>query len=455
MRPLVILLLLFPFVSISQSTFSEEELIAVVKKFHPIAKAAAIDIDMANANLLSNRAPFDPAVKWNNSQKTFDGIDYYNRGLGELKIPTWYGLDFYAGTENISGNRTNPEETKGKLSYIGVSLPLVQNMVLDKRRAAWRTAKLLVNQTEMQRRTAVNQLVADALQAYWNWWQHFNSVRLVDSSLSNAQKRFTMVKTAFILGDRPAIDTIEALAQVQTFALQKTEVEMQLQKSSIELSGFLWKEDNQSYQLSEEIVPAPKAMMDISLDDLLQKGNLHPELLTYKYKLNSLQIEKKLKFQSLLPDIDVKYQYLSKGYNPTKNLGTSFFENNYRFALSFSMPLRLSEGRGEFQKAKLKIKQTTLQQLDKSTQIQNKIKQYFTEWQQTSKQLTTQQNIISNYFLLQTGEETRFFNGESSLFLVNSREQKTLEAKQKQIELQSKRYKAFTNLLWSAGVFGN
>jgi outer membrane protein TolC len=264
-----------------------------------------------------------------------------------------------------------------------------------------------------------------------------------------------MVKTAFILGDRPAIDTIEALAQVQTFALQKTEVEMQLQKSSIELSGFLWKEDNQSYQLSEEIIPAPKAMMDISLDDLLQKGNLHPELLTYKYKLNSLQIEKKLKFQSLLPDIDVKYQYLSKGYNPTKNLGTSFFENNYRFALSFSMPLRLSEGRGEFQKAKLKIKQTTLQQLDKSTQIQNKIKQYFTEWQQTSKQLTTQQNIISNYFLLQTGEETRFFNGESSLFLVNSREQKTLEAKQKQIELQSKRYKAFTNLLWSAGVFGN
>jgi outer membrane protein TolC len=307
----------------------------------------------------------------------------------------------------------------------------------------------------MHRRTAVNQLVADALQAYWNWWQHFNSVRLVDSSLSNAQKRFTMVKTAFILGDRPAIDTIEALAQVQTFALQKTEVEMQLQKSSIELSGFLWKEDNQSYQLSEEIVPAPKAMMDISIDDLLQKGNLHPELLTYKYKLNSLQIEKKLKFQSLLPDIDVKYQYLSKGYNPTKNLGTSFFENNYRFALSFSMPLRLSEGRGEFQKAKLKIKQTSLQQLDKSTQIQNKIKQYFTEWQQTSKQLTTQQNIISNYFLLQTGEETRFFNGESSLFLVNSREQKTLEAKQKQIELQSKRYKAFTNLLWSAGVFGN
>lgn len=54
--------------------------------------------------------------------------------------------------------------------------------------------------------------------------------------------------------------------------------------------------------------------------------------------------------------------------------------------------------------------------------------------------------------MLQKGEETRFLNGESSLFLINSREQKTLEAKQKWVELQAKNQKSLVDIKWSAGM---
>ena len=43
--------------------------------------------------------------------------------------------------------------------------------------------------------------------------------------------------------------------------------------------------------------------------------------------------------------------------------------------------------------------------------------------------------MVSNYSLLLKAEERIFFIGESSLFLINSREQKLIEGQLKEIEL--------------------
>jgi outer membrane protein TolC len=84
--------------------------------------------------------------------------------------------------------------------------------------------------------------------------------------------------------------------------------------------------------------------------------------------------------------------------------------------------------------------------------LQTKLRQYYNEWRQLGQQIQLQQQAIASYLQLQRGEEIRFNNGESSLFLINSREQKTIEARQKLIELQSKEQKARVSVLWSAGA---
>lgn len=48
-------------------------------------------------------------------------------------------------------------------------------------------------------------------------------------------------------------------------------------------------------------------------------------------------------------------------------------------------------------------------------------------------------------------EEVKLQNGESSLFLINSRENKALEAFEKLIELKTKFLKTKFALHWSAG----
>lgn len=452
MKALVLALALVFSLSLpAQKIFSAGDLVGVVNKFHPVARQAWLDVRIARADLTSSRAAFDPVLKYDNSRKEFDGSTYYDQQWTEIKVPTWYGIDVYAGRETMSGSYLNPEKTKGTVDYLGISMPLVQNLVMDKRRAALLQARIFREQSETGRRAVLNNLALEALDAYWQWWGNYHQLVLVRASLQNAGKRFQMVRTTYLLGDRPAIDTLEALTQVQVFAQKEVEAFTELLKSRLVLSTFLWTAEGNAYELPEEAVPqdAPPEQ-NILLDTLLLAAAAHPELADYNFKLRALQIERKLKFQALLPEVDVKYNQL--GRNFSKAVNNAFFQNNYRFGLSFALPLRLSEGRGGYQAARLKIEQARLGQSYKLVELQNKVKQYYTEWQQTRVQLDMQRRLTGNYLLLQRGEETRFINGESSLFLINSRELKTIEGQQKTIELEAKLQKAKTYLYWAAGA---
>ena len=437
-----------------KKVFTEEEFISIIKKYHPVARQAALGVKIAEADVLSSRGYFDPILSVNDAKKELDGLSYYNQRQTELKIPTWYGIDLYAGKEDITGSRINPEETKGSLTYVGFSLPLLQNLMMDKRRAALRQAKIFRDFSEVQRRIFVNDLLLEATNAYWEWWEQHHIYQLMQSSVQNAEKRFAMVKTAYELGDRPAIDTLEAFSQIQSFAIKQNETFTALIKTRLNLSTFLWAENQQQYELPGDVVPQEwRGSEGLALDDLLKTASLNPELTQYQFKLTSQEIDKRLKFQLLLPQVNLKYNQI--GYNFSKTVNAGWFENNYRYGLSLNMPLRLSEGRGEYRKANLKIEQTRLEQVNKRVEIVNKVKAYYTEWQQTMQQLSMQDRLVANITSLQRGEETRFFNGESSLFLINTRELKTIETVQKLIELKSKNRKALVSLRWSTGLFVN
>jgi hypothetical protein len=70
------------------------------------------------------------------------------------------------------------------------------------------------------------------------------------------------------------------------------------------------------------------------------------------------------------------------------------------------------------------------------------------------KQILTQEATNKNLIALVKAEESRFNNGESYLFLINSRENKALEALEKLIELKTKYAKTVYALQGSAGLLG-
>ncbi|HNU87763.1 MAG TPA: TolC family protein [Ferruginibacter sp.] len=435
------------------------QVLEIVRQYHPIAKQADIFVEKAKADVLIARGMFDPTIQNEASQKTFDGIDYYNYNRPSVSIPTWFGVELTAGLEYLSGSRTDPVETRGESSYIGISIPLAKNLLMDKRRAALQSAKIFRTASQAEKRNMLNNLLLDATTSYWNWVKQYQVYRIMEEAVTVNEKRLAMVKMAYRLGDRPAIDTTEALAQLQQFELQKSQAWLEFQNTGLELSLYLWAANSTPYNLPEGIVPADElAAMDIStlllpeLNALLETArNNHPELLIYNYKLGVLGIEKKLKFQELLPNVNFRYNQLGRGYDVLKTATGPLFENNFQYGLTLGIPLRLSQGRGEYKKAMLKITETKLQQNQKMLQVENKIKSYFNELLALQSQVSLQEKAWKNYLALLRGEEARFRAGESSLFLINARENKTLESLQKLQELKAKYFITENKLKWAAG----
>ena len=444
----------------SLKTLSAAQVMELVKQFHPVAKQATIFVEKAKADVTIAKGMFDPVLKNEMAQKNFDGTDYYYYIRPELVIPTWFGVEVSAGLEYLSGNRTDPVETKGQTSYFGISVPLAKNLLMDKRRAALQTAKIFRDASAIEKRNMLNNLMLDAMTSYWNWVKHYQVYKILTEALTVNEKRVELVKTAFRLGDRPAIDTTEALTQLQNIELLKNQAWLDYQNTGLELSVFLWNANAQAYNLTVDIIPGDNLkLLNVDVATMPELNNLldaaaknHPELLIYNYKLDVLSIDKKLKFQELLPTVNFRYNQLGKGYDVIKTTVAPLFENNYQYGLSVGIPLRLSLGRGEYRKAKLKITETQWQQQHKQLQVETKVKSYFNELFMLKSQVALQERALKNYQALQRGEEIRFQAGESSLFLINARENKTLEALQKLQELKSKYYKTENTLQWAAGL---
>lgn len=442
----------------SLKSLSFSGFLTIVKQYHPVARQASILVQKADASLLSQRGAFDPEIGGGGGDKTFDGISYYRNNTVQLNIPTWYGIEVQAGMEYLSGNRLNPEETSGKTSFAGISIPLAKNLLMDKRRAALSQAKIMQQASGEEKKIMLNDLLLDASESYWQWVQAYLQYRTYENIIRVNRQRYEFVKLAFRNGDRPAIDTTEALTQLQQFEYQQNEALLAWQNAGVQLSGFLWQPDDRPYQLPQQVVPLEKMEALINNNIFPEQEQLidaakknHPELVLYNFKLGALVVERKLKFQELLPKIDFKYNQLGKGYNLATTTFQSLYNNNYKYGISFSMPLRLSKGRGEYKLAKLKISETRLQQNLKQTELEIKIRKYYNQLVNYQMQTTLLQKTYASVLQLQKGEETRFFNGESSLFLVNSRENKTQETTLKLIEATIKYNKAAAALKWAAG----
>jgi outer membrane protein TolC len=440
-----------------QKTLSSTDFWQIVQNFHPVVKQTLIEIKQSDATLTMARGAFDPVLQHYSTQKTLDGKNYIDYHAPSLNIPTWYGVELSAGIENIQGSRLDPSQTLGQTSYLGIQIPLAKNLLMDKRRAALQQAKIMQKMAIQEQRKELNSLLQEAMEAYLAWVRSYQVMQLVQANYRNASARQILVEKSVAFGERPAVDTLEALTQKQTFENMLTSKVLEFNNARLALSAFLWNAENRPVDLSMDVVPAMNddvnllANADLNLQSLLDKAmQNHPEINNYRNKLDMLGIDKKLKFQSLLPKLDVNYNLLSK--EGPSLYGASFLENNYKYGIKFELPLRLSEGRGAYQSAKLKLENEQLNLNQKQIQVEIKIRNYFNQWEALRKQVRTQELAVSNYRALVKAEETRFENGESSLFLINSREIKALEAAEKWVDLKTYLQKTVFALQASAGI---
>lgn len=452
----------FPIILSAQdekATLNAEQVLEIVRQNHPIVKQANIAIKISDADVTAARGAFNPIISALVSNKKLENVTYYDYASPSISIPTWFGAEVSAGIETLTGNRVDVSETTGESSYIGVSVPILKNLILDKRRAILKQSKLYREMASSERQATVNTILMEAASAYWEWVMAYASYRIVENNFEISKQRFELVKKTYQNGERPGIDTVEAMTQYQSFEFQKNESWLDFLKKGLELSAYLWQANDVPYQLPENIIPQPGWDDESNIQNfnpdlaqlLLSARESHPELQIYDKKLAILTTEKKLKFQELLPQLDFKYNRLSKDYYAYKSDGL-WLQNNYQYGFKLEIPALFSQGRGEYKKAKLNLAATQISQKQKMLNIELKVKNYYNELTIIKNQVKLQREMLSNFETLLKAEETLFQNGESSLFLINTRANKMLEAQQKLIALKTYYYKTIYLLQWSAGL---
>jgi outer membrane protein TolC len=423
-------------------TLTYNEYLGFVKKYHPMVKSANLQVSSAQANLMMARGGFDPKIEVDFDKKQFKDKEYYSLLNSSFKIPTWYGIEVKAGFDNSEGIYLNPQNTLPNqgLTSLGINIPLGQGLIINQRMADLRKAKIQIQLSQAQRKLEAIDVLYNASIAYFNWKRNHSEVQLYKAYLKNAEIRFGGITSLIKNGDKPAIDSVEAGIVVRNRKLNLEDAQLKLIKSKLELSNFLWLENNVPLELQDTIVPEEN--LETTIKETLKTKELlvenssienHPKINSLQSKLNILEVERKLKANSLLPKIDIGYHYLSE---PNYLSDTNF--DNYKVALNFSFPIFLRKERGGLQLAKLKIQDTQYDLDLERVQLKNKINAQQNEINSLERQRALILELLKDYNVMLQSEERLFSFGESSLFLINSRENNLVSSQLSALNLENR-----------------
>lgn len=422
--------------------FSYNEFLGYVKKYHPLVKNADLEITRAQANLMMARGGFDPKIEVDFDKKQFKDKEYYSILNSSFKIPTWYGIEVKAGFDNNEGIYLNPQNTVPNqgLTSFGISVPLGQGLLINQRMADVRKAKMQVQLSQAERKLEAIAVLYDASIAYFNWKRNYDEVQLYKVYQKNADIRFKGIETLIKQGDKPAIDSIEAGIIVKNRTLSLEDSELKLAKAKLELSNYLWLDNSIPLELSDALIPENK--LATTIQETLRTNDLqnqdfsitnHPKINALERKIDMLNVDRKLKANALLPKIDLSYSYLSE---PSYIDNYQF--NDYKIGVNFAFPLFLRKERGGLKLAQFKVQETQYALSLERVQLTNKITAQKTEITSLTKQRNLIEGLVKNNETMLQSEERLFSFGESSLFLINTRENNLVSAQLAAIALENR-----------------
>jgi outer membrane protein TolC len=424
---------------------------------HPIVKQANITLNMGEANLLRARGGFDPKVEVDYDRKKFKNTEYFDQLNATFKIPTWYGVEFKANFEENTGVFLDPSLTvpENGLYSAGVSFSLAQGLLMNDRMADLKKARYFNEQSKADRELIINDLVYEASTAYFDWVIAVNEQGIYESFLVNATTRLNGVRRGVEVGENAAIDSTEARITVLNRQLSLEAAQLKSRKAALVASNFLW--INQiPLEIETGVRPKAPEIAELSsalyLEDItnLDQADLqnHPKLRSLEAKIKGLQVDRSLKRNKLLPKIDLQYNFLSQDYDAINRFNTA----NYKAFVNFSVPLFLRKERGDAKLANYKLSDARYERQAATLTIKNKISATQAEIESLLDQSQLIEDIVVDYTRLVAAEDRKFSLGESSLFLINSREQKLIEATLKQNELLGKSLEATASFFNALGV---
>ncbi len=426
-----------------------KEYLENILTYHPIAQKADLKLKLAKAELLGAKGFVDPVISSDWNQKNFDDQLYYRQYQAKFRFPTRLGIDVVGGYENTEGIFVNPENKTDELGlwHLGIEADVLQGLIVNERKTAFEQAKVFQELAKNEQRIILNDLVYNASSAYLIWQQQFYFSIILQENISLANSYFQNTKQSFFNGEKTAMDTTEAFVLYQDAVALLQKNELGLIKSKQKVENYLW--FNQAPLALQENTQPENYNNQIFQEAINIENSIisnHPLILASVNKLSYFEIEQRLKRQKLKPKLKIKYHPLLA--TSENNISPNYSLNDYKWGFDFSMPLLLRSERANVQKGELKIQEIKLDIQNKRNELQNEME---SSWQQQLL-LQNQKNLLSqnveSYQQLLDGENEKFNFGESSVFLLNKRQEKYINGQLKLVEIYIKQQVELLNFLY-------
>jgi outer membrane protein TolC len=441
----------------SQSTvvLSYETYLKNVLQNNPLSKKADNIKRYGELQYNASKGNFDPTINGTYDNKNFNGSNYYSIVNAGVKVPLFTAQNLKVGYEYGVGANINPEKYTSSygLPYVGLEVGLLQGMMIDYRRADLLKSKEYVNYYSAEKNVQLNNLLYESSLKYFDWLFSLKQLSLNNYFMELAKQRLLGIESLANIGERAAMDTIEAAILYQSRLLDLQSAQIEIQKQNNALATFNWSD-------SDMPINAVFTSLD-SIDDYYQRAKngivkqlyldstFNPIIEKYKSYQKVLGIEARLKKEMIKPKLNVNYNalsYNSDSYSPV------YSQNNYKWGVDLSFPLLLRRSRNEYKMAKISFQNNSFELANKNNELDFKLNALKQTMNILSEQLQNAERSVKYNRQLVEAEKLRFSNGESSLFILNARENKWLESELKFADYKYKFIKTSISIIYLKGT---
>lgn len=402
-----------------------------LEKTFPVILLATREIRKAEFDILSAQGAFDIAIKGAAANTT----GYYNTNRLEMnaeKPTTLWGTSFYAGYRVSQGDfpdyygarRTNPA---GEIRF-GGRIPLWRDRSVDQ-------GRLDLQQSQINKAIAGNVLdeqrlavYRDAAVSYWTWVAAGQRRRIVGDLLENALLRKGQIKKRVALGDIPAIEEKENDRAILARREQIAAAERLLQKSGLYLSLYFRDADGKMIRPSENRLPS-SFPAGVEITEQQFRSDCEAAL-TARPELKRIQLEIELEQNSLRFHENQRSPQIDLIVGGSRDINGGAVKRDpweAEFGVVFNIPLQTRKQDGKIGGTETKIEILRQKYRFLQDKISLEARDALIALDNALRRLEIIRQELAVAENLARAEKTRFDLGESTLLIVNLREQAAAE----------------------------
>ncbi len=439
----------------NSETLSLSEVLKNIDK-HPLVAAYESKIKQQSAEVLISQGSFDTSLNFETYNRT---IGYYDGKYSKLSVKkpiadigALIEGGYRIGNEDFPVYEEDLKTLDGGEVFLSLTVPVLRNLFIDPQRARLIEKKLAEQIANYDISTFRLKLFAQTAKAYWKWVEMGNDLEIIRSIVDIANVRLEQLSQRSKLGDLPQIDAIDAKRTLMKRKAEERKIYQEYINRANTLSLYLRDDQGEPIVVQNLNVLKP---IKLKCEDLAKRDKLvqsaleyRPEIKVLDLQISQMEVSLELARNELLPNLDLKVT----GQDDLGSGQESLDQPELNLGALFSVPFERRVAKGKILKAEQVIAELQSNKKFLKEQIVVELTVLHENYQRICEQINFAEKEEATSREVAEGERNKFNQGDSSLVIVNLREQDVAEAAIKVIKAKTELHITMAEILSGQGV---